>query len=84
MEKPNIIIYGADWCGDCKRARRILNQSQVSYEWIDIDKDKEAEQYVIKTNRGFRSIPTILFPDGTILVEPSNSALTQKLKVLNA
>ena len=82
MDKSKVIIYGANWCGDCRRARSVLNQNNVAYEWIDIDKDKEAERYVIQTNRGYRSIPTILFPDGTILVEPSNTALTQKIKVL--
>jgi mycoredoxin len=79
MTLPTLIVYGANWCGDCRRTRRFLNQFQIPYEFINVDQDKEAEQFVIKTNRGFRSVPTIVFPDGSILVEPSNRQLAEKL-----
>ncbi len=74
-----IIVYGADWCPDCRRAKRILEESKTAYRWVDIDKDREGEQFVIHTNRGNRSIPTIVFDDGAILVEPSNEQLSTKL-----
>jgi len=51
---------------------------------VDIDKDKQAEQYVRSANNGMRSVPTILFPDGDILVEPSNKALADKFNIDNA
>jgi glutaredoxin len=76
-----IIIYGADWCFDCRRARRFFDQQQVTYHWVDIDEDTTGEQYVLMVNKGMRSIPTIVFPDGSILVEPSNYHLAQKLKI---
>jgi len=76
-----IIIYGADWCFDCRRARRFLDQQKVTYKWVDIDEEKTGEQYVLMVNKGMRSIPTIVFPDGSILVEPSNYQLAQKLKI---
>jgi mycoredoxin len=81
--QPNntIIVYGTTWCWDCRRARRFLDQRQIQYKWIDIDGDKSAEAYVRKTNGGNRSVPTILFPDGDILVEPSNQALARKLQI---
>lgn len=81
MENSNskIIVYGADWCPDCRRAKRILEESKTAYRWVDIDKDHEGEQFVIRTNRGNRSIPTIVFDDGTVLVEPSNEQLSTKL-----
>ena len=75
-----VIIYGADWCWDCRRARKFLTRREVNFEWIDVDKDREAEKFVLKTNRGMRSIPTILFPDGSILVEPSDEQLARKLQ----
>jgi glutaredoxin-like protein len=78
MSQEKIIVYGADWCGDCRRARRFLNQNQIPYEWIDIDRDRQAEQYVIQINHGFRSIPTLVFPDGSLLIEPSNARLAEK------
>jgi glutaredoxin-like protein len=76
---PEITVYGADWCPDCRRAKRILDERQTPYRWVDIDKNREGEKFVIQTNRGNRSIPTIVFGDGSILVEPSNAKLSEKL-----
>ncbi len=81
MPDAKIIIYGADWCGNCIRARRFLNQFNIQYRWINIDRDEIGEEYVIKANKGMRSIPTIVFEDGSILVEPSNLKLAQKLGI---
>ena len=81
MPDDKIVVYGADWCGDCRRARKFLTNHDVPFDWINVDKNKEAEQFVKKVNKGMRSIPTIVFPDGSILVEPSNSELTRKLNI---
>ena len=81
MSDHNIVVYGADWCIDCRRARRFLNQNQVDYAWVNIEQDKKGEQYVLAVNKGMRSIPTILFQDGSILVEPTNAQLAQKLRI---
>ena len=75
-----IQIYGTRWCGDCRRALRILDERQVEYDWIDIDQNSEAEAFVKQTNQGNRSVPTIIFPDESILVEPTTHALTKKLE----
>lgn len=77
--KPEITVYGADWCPDCRRAKRILEETKIVYHWVDIDKNREGELFVIRTNHGNRSIPTIVFNDGSILVEPSNEQLSTKL-----
>jgi glutaredoxin-like protein len=82
MAEKDITIYGVEWCGDCIRTRRFLNQNQINYRFINIDKDKEGEQFVVQTNRGMRSVPTIVFDDGSILVEPSTSRLAEKLGLL--
>ena len=60
-----------------------LIKYKIPYQWIDIDMDKRAEQIVLDVNQGFRSIPTILFEDGSTLVEPSNSTLAAKLGLRN-
>ena len=78
-ETRQITVYGAQWCGDCIRAKRILDQYEASYQWIDVDGDEQALDIVRKANNGMRSIPTIFFPDGSILVEPSNGELLKKL-----
>lgn len=75
-KKP--IIYGTSWCGDSRRARRFFDENQLEYVWVDIDQDKEAGKLVEQINGGFRSVPTIIFPDGSTLTEPSTQQLRQK------
>ena len=76
---PNITLYGAYWCPDCRRSKQFLGEHQIPYNWVDIEQDKVGEQYVIQKNDGKRIIPTIEFADGSILVEPSNAELATKL-----
>ena len=77
--KPEIIMYGTDWCPDCLRAKLVLRRLGVQYTYINTDKDKEAENRVIEHNQGTRIVPTIFFPDNSTLVEPSNQELTEKI-----
>jgi mycoredoxin len=76
----NIIVYGTSWCGASKRAVRILDERKIIYDWIDITYDVKGEEFVKATNNGYKSVPTIVFPDNTILVEPSSQALIDKLE----
>jgi mycoredoxin len=77
-----IKVYGTNWCPDCMRAKQVLKQHKADYQWIDIEQDAAAAEQVVKINGGNRSVPTILFPDGSVLVEPSNTELGQKLTSL--
>jgi len=79
MSQPDITVYGAYWCPDCRRSKQFLGEHQIPYNWIDIEQEPEAEQFVIETNGGKRIIPTIVFGDGTHLTEPSNAELAEKL-----
>ncbi|PJE58008.1 MAG: NrdH-redoxin [Candidatus Portnoybacteria bacterium CG10_big_fil_rev_8_21_14_0_10_36_7] len=83
MAKDNkshkIILYGANWCGDCHRSRQLLDDLKVEYEYIDIEKDSEAAKKVVEINKGYQSIPTIVFPDNHVLVEPSNDELKKEI-----
>lgn len=78
QSEQKIKMYATTWCGDCRMARRWFDAHGISYEWINIEDDDEAAAYVLKINRGFRSVPTIVFPDGSILVEPSPRELAAK------
>ncbi len=78
---PKIIMYGATWCGSCRRARLLFDQHHVPYRWIDIDQDAAAAKTVESLNHGYRSVPTIVWPDGSKLVEPSSEALAKKLGI---
>jgi glutaredoxin-like protein len=81
MTHADIKVYGADWCGDCRRAKTFMEQHDIPFEWIDVQDDPEARKVVESLNNGKRIIPTIIFQDGSILVEPSNSQLAQKLGI---
>jgi thioredoxin reductase (NADPH) len=74
-----ITVYGTGWCPDCKRAKKFFGEHRVQYENIDIDEIPDGVAFVEKINNGSRIIPTIIFPDGEILVEPSNAQLAEKL-----
>ena len=76
-----IEVYGTEWCGDCKRAKKVLDERKVTYNWTDIDKDHNLMEYVKELNNGKSIVPTIVFPDGSILVEPSNVQLIEKLEL---
>ena len=74
-----ITIYGAPWCPDCKRAKRFLSEQRVPFTWVDIEQNPAGQQIVQQHNDGKQIIPTILFPDGRVLVEPSNAQLASAL-----
>lgn len=74
-----IIVYGAEWCGDCHRTRALFDQYNVAYEYVDIDADADAKAAMLALVDGQNTIPTIVFTDGTILQEPSNVELIDKL-----
>ena len=79
MKNADITVYGAYWCPDCRRSKMFLGEHQIPYEWVDIEENAEAEQFVIEKNEGKRIIPTIVFKDGSFLVEPTNAELAAKL-----
>ncbi|NNJ13201.1 hypothetical protein EKD04_023025 [Chloroflexales bacterium ZM16-3] len=79
MANTEITVYGATWCGDCKRAKQFLGEQRVHYHWVDVEQDAEGLAFVERSNNGKRIIPTIVFEDGSLLVEPSNAELAAKL-----
>ncbi len=79
MPDQTIQFFGAPWCPDCQRSKKFLNEQRVPYQWHDIDQDETARRYVQEVNRGKQIIPTIVFADGSILVEPTDAELADKL-----
>ncbi|HEX2979974.1 MAG TPA: glutaredoxin domain-containing protein [Anaerolineaceae bacterium] len=82
MADSEIIFYGTSWCPDCHRAQRVFDQYMIGYRFINIDQDNEARSFVESVNQGMRSVPTIVFPEGDILVEPMDSELAERLEKL--
>jgi len=81
MPERELVVYGTLWCGDCHRARQFLDEQSIVYRWVDIDQDGEAAALVRQLNHGNRSVPTLVFPDGSILVEPSTLQLGRRFGV---
>jgi thioredoxin reductase (NADPH) len=79
MSHTQITMYGTVWCSDCKRAKKFFGEQRVHYEFVDVDSDAEGRAYVESVNDGKDIIPTIVFDDGSVLVEPSNAELAAKL-----
>ncbi len=76
----DVVVYGAPWCGDCIRSESLLDKLNIKYEKINIDEKPEVQDYIRNLQNGARRIPTILFQDGSFLVEPSDNELSKKIK----
>ena len=74
-----IQVYGAPWCPDCRSSKKFLGEHRVEYDWIDIDQDADGLRFVEELQNGGRTIPTVIFSDGSHLLEPSNEELAVKL-----
>ena len=77
-ETDEIVVYSVDWCPDCRRAKFFFKRNNISVIEVNIDTDKTGESFVREINSGFRIVPTIILPDGSIMVEPSTEDLNKK------
>lgn len=73
-----IIMYVTQSCSDCKLAKAYFEANQIAFVQVNLEGDEEATEFVRQVNRGYQSVPTIVFPDGSILVEPSLQELRSK------
>ena len=77
----NIVMYGAEWCGDCRRSKAFLVERGVPFTYVDLEERPDEMAEVMRRNDGLRSIPVIVFDDGSHLTEPSNQELAHKLGI---
>ncbi len=75
-----VTVYGADWCGDCRRTKRWLNASGV--EWVYVDRDADPAIRAMLADAGHLAIPVVVLPGGTVLVEPSDETLAAAVAVV--
>ena len=78
-DKPAMTVYGAAWCPHCKRVKKFLAAHKVRYAWVDIDAKPEAIEVLKELQGGARIIPTVVYPDGTHEVNPSDEALARRI-----
>ncbi|MGE5073578.1 MAG: glutaredoxin family protein [Anaerolineae bacterium] len=79
LNPKQIVMYTTKYCADCVRAKAFFDANGITYLTIPIEGDEDATRFVTEVNRGMHSVPTIVFPDGDVLVEPGWADLRKKL-----
>ena len=79
MSEDGIVVYGTAWCGDCRRVKKLLERRGIEYAWVDVEERKGARDEMLRLNGGDRRVPTLLFPGGSVLVEPTSAEVAAKL-----
>ena len=79
-ESPNVVtMYSTAWCGYCHRLRSQLDREGIDYQVVDIENDPSAAELVMSVNGGMQTVPTLVFPDGSALTNPSLAQVKQRL-----
>lgn len=79
-----VTMYSTTWCGYCKRLKSQLDEAGVAYSEVNIEENEGAAQLVEKANGGNRTVPTLVFSDGTAMTNPSAKAVIEKLAEITA
>jgi mycoredoxin len=78
-----LTMYTTTWCGFCRRLKTQLARDGIHMMEIDIERDPTAAKFVMSVNNGNMTVPTVVFPDGTAVTNPSAKAVKEKLAALN-
>lgn len=79
LHPTQIVVYATDYCPDCIRAKKFFEAHQIPHLRVRLEGNQEATEFVMQINNGYRSVPTIVFPDGSVLVEPTWDELSKKV-----
>ena len=74
-----VTMYSTPWCGYCHRLKGQLKRAGIEFTEVDIEQQPEAAQLVEKINNGNQTVPTVVFPDGTAMTNPSLAQVAEKL-----
>ncbi|MFF4404231.1 mycoredoxin [Streptoverticillium reticulum] len=74
-----VTMYSTTWCGYCRRLKSQMDREGIAYTEVNIELDPEAAAFVEKANGGNQTVPTVLFPNGTTLTNPSLAQVKQTL-----
>lgn len=78
LNPARVTMYGAEWCSDCRRSKRLLDARGVDYDYVDLETVAEGADRA-KAISGRTQIPVVVFPDGTHFTEPTDAELAAKL-----
>jgi mycoredoxin len=77
---PSVVtMYSTVWCGYCRRLKDQMEREGISYLVVDIEDDPDAAELVMSVNGGNQTVPTLVFPDGSALTNPSLAQIKEKL-----
>ena len=79
-----LTMYSTAWCGYCRRLKAQLDRAGIGYDVVDVDHDAVAAAYVMSVNGGNRTVPTVVFADGSVLTNPAVSEVAQKVAAVTA
>ena len=79
-----LTMYSTSWCGYCHRLKSQLDREGIGYDLVDIEQNPAAAEFVMSVNGGNQTVPTVLFPDGTALTNPSITQVKERLAALAA
>ena len=74
-----LIMYTTQWCGFCRNLKKQLAREGIEMAEVDIERDESAAKFVMSVNGGNQTVPTVLFPDGTVLTNPSAAQVKAQL-----
>lgn len=74
-----VTMYSTSWCGYCRRLKGQLDRAGIPYQEVDIERDAAAAAYVMRVNGGNQTVPTVVFPDGSALTNPSLSQVRERV-----
>jgi mycoredoxin len=77
-------MYTTPWCGFCRNLKRQLARDGIELTEVDIEQDEAACEFVMSVNGGNQTVPTVVFPDGTTLVNPSAAQVRERLAAVSA
>lgn len=75
----SVTMYSTPWCGYCRRLKSQLEREGIAYSEVDIEQDPQAADYVMSVNGGNQTVPTVVFPDGSALTNPTLAQVKDRL-----
>ena len=79
MSSNVVTMYSTVWCGYCHRLRSQMDREGIDYRVVDIENDTEAAELVMSVNGGMQTVPTLVFPDGSALTNPTLAQVKARL-----